>query len=875
MENNKRKADAVTILGLDTATPDLNVKDGLCEVLNNLRYKADGWRNIPPFKNYLKVSNSQKYRVLYKHPATEENKYIAVVDNATSSNLYELYHATDSSGVVSFKQSQTLLSHAATKYEITHFGNVLIVQTSPQSEVFYFVWEKGKYRRYQVPNPVSLSYTVERMKIAPNYWNYENTGCTTTFLPIMFNRAITAASWRIYNITKNETIALTNDGTNNFWFGEMALFVAFKMIDGTTLSPSMPIIIESYYHDGWAAHPEVCKNRIDSNDDNIYLELCLDNIYYKPLTLELFKSQIAHNRSYLRIKPTLKIELNDTDIDTNLIDRVTVYGTRISHPYDYKTIATGSLNDHVQWLKENSGEKVKRITHTELFGDNKDIMKEPFYFIKDIKIENFKNGVYNLEIGNDLMKDIEQNTVYEPNQSLHSMNGSVYHEYNNRIHMGDIQTVLFSGYAPKDFLSESSTTNQDTYVVIGVNANNKTYYVNQKASKGATRYRTYSYQRDNLKILSYPDYRATEWNIYSIDKSNSLVYHRDKKELEPSAALNIAFYVRPSVDTQKYPIIRDFTGGGSASSIPDDKTIRETNRVQVSALNNLFNLPFDLSYFVGARTATIQAFDTVADQLSDSKFGEFPMYVFTDDGVWAMQNGTNDIVYSNIIPINHDKIINKNTVAAAYNVFYITNRGLMALKGKYATLLSQPINDKANNIMLDYLKDADLYFQHLNNEIIIHNESYNYAYLYSIDGGLWSTRDFAGRKINTDFVVDSTNTLYHFEEELPDVLTKCSLITRPIKFGTSEFKRLETLIVRLQSDISSQQIEVKIEGSNDLKEWEVLRFEKIASGRDITIRRTPLSCKYYRFTLNMAVTGYLTLNYFHTELYHRFLHRLR
>lgn len=71
----------------------------------------------------------------------------------------------------------------------------------------------------------------------------------------------------------------------------------------------------------------------------------------------------------------------------------------------------------------------------------------------------------------------------------------------------------------------------------------------------------------------------------------------------------------------------------------EDDVYTEPNRVQVSALNNLFSQPFANSYRVGLNEETIFAIATVVDELSATRFGAFPLYVFTDRGVWSLESG--------------------------------------------------------------------------------------------------------------------------------------------------------------------------------------------------------------------------------------------
>ena len=142
----------------------------------------------------------------------------------------------------------------------------------------------------------------------------------------------------------------------------------------------------------------------------------------------------------------------------------------------------------------------------------------------------------------------------------------------------------------------------------------------------------------------------------------------------------------------------------------DDDTYIETNRVQVSATNNLFSLPFANSYRFGVSEERIIAIATVVDELSATRFGAFPLYVFTDRGVWSLESGTGEVLYSNILPVNHDQIINPNTCTALETVFYITSRGVHNLRGRSSQLISRQI-ERYTGELTEYLKTAQICFQ--------------------------------------------------------------------------------------------------------------------------------------------------------------------
>ena len=101
------------------------------------------------------------------------------------------------------------------------------------------------------------------------------------------------------------------------------------------------------------------------------------------------------------------------------------------------------------------------------------------------------------------------------------------------------------------------------------------------------------------------------------------------------------------------------------------------------------------------------------------------------------------------------------------------------------------------------------------------------------------------------------------------------MVTRPLKVGTTDYKRLESLILRLHS-LKLQPIRLVVEGSTDLKAWTKLRDTDYKdTDRDIRLLRFPASMRYLRVTLEASVAAQLEFTQFDMEYYLRFLHRLR
>jgi hypothetical protein len=105
--------------------------------------------------------------------------------------------------------------------------------------------------------------------------------------------------------------------------------------------------------------------------------------------------------------------------------------------------------------------------------------------------------------------------------------------------------------------------------------------------------------------------------------------------------------------------------------------------------------------------------------------------------------------------------------------------------------------------------------------------------------------------------------------------TSFALTTRPIKLGSMELKRAETIIVRFECP-TEQTLNVEVEGSIDTQNWKTLRkLEGVQTNKDIVIRRTPCSVKYLRFNIDGNVTDDIRILAFEIEYYNRWMRKMR
>lgn len=129
------------------------------------------------------------------------------------------------------------------------------------------------------------------------------------------------------------------------------------------------------------------------------------------------------------------------------------------------------------------------------------------------------------------------------------------------------------------------------------------------------------------------------------------------------------------------------------SGIDDSGTYDDSNRVQVSETDDVFSYPSQNSYRAGSIENRIISANSVYGQVTEQKFGMFPVYLFTKEGIYIMEQGTGDILYSNVSKVNDDVLSDRRSLCNAGDmVAYTTLDGLRLIQGRE----SRQVSDMAN-----------------------------------------------------------------------------------------------------------------------------------------------------------------------------------
>lgn len=287
-----------------------------------------------------------------------------------------------------------------------------------------------------------------------------------------------------------------------------------------------------------------------------------------------------------------------------------------------------------------------------------------------------------------------------------------------------------------------------------------------------------------------------------------------------------------------------------------NKTIKEirNSSLKVSAVDNPFYFPTAQTYkFEGE----IKGLASNAEAISTGQFGQYPLFVFTDTGIWAMQVDTSGQgAYTTQSPFSRE-VCNGAICPVSGGVVFATDKGVMAISGGQVTDLSAVLDgfevdffhynaDMWNAIFAKagkgvvnpvpirkYIKGAVIAYNYHYNEIIVSNKALfqeggvPYSYVYSLTNKVWSVIDvvfdLTTNKYPELVVFDKGDgKMYTFEDGAAK--NKVVAITRPFTLGSFDYKRLRQTALRCTFD---GQLNFYLLGSNDGAEFKCITGKEV------------------------------------------------
>lgn len=412
-------------------------------------------------------------------------------------------------------------------------------------------------------------------------------------------------------------------------------------------------------------------------------------------------------------------------------------------------------------------------------------------------------------------------------------------EYNSRLHVYHSSVLLRKPTHPKDCLNYISAPDDNkisTYVYLATNDGIKSVQrIEDSSVNGAWFY--------------YPDSRAYKAVFYLEDNAGNIL-GVSEIDLKRHDFLNGAYWFAGSYcDKLTF-------GEPSEHNLPkpdtDNDSISTKSTIYVSEINCPFVFKSISAVTVGAQE--VIALSTAAKALSQGQFGQFPLYAFTDEGIWALELSSTGS-YTAKQPITRDVSIHPQGITQIDSaVLFPSARGIMLISGSTATCISDTIkNDAPFDILklphmdklhamlghnadtclstapfLKFISECGMLYDYVHQRVIVYNPKYTYAYVYSLKskewGMMYSTIEVGINSYPEALAVDHDGTVLNFSS-MKGEKTKGLFVTRPIKLETPDvLKTMDTVIQR--GHFQKGHVQSVLYGSRDLYNWHLVWSSK-------------------------------------------------
>ena len=377
------------------------------------------------------------------------------------------------------------------------------------------------------------------------------------------------------------------------------------------------------------------------------------------------------------------------------------------------------------------------------------------------------------------------------------------------------------------------------------------------------------------------------------------VYNVATLNLKTHPFLNGAYWLAESLD--------DDMPTDATSTTIEETTVNDTclypNAVLLSEVDNPF--AFLPSRMVTVGVNRIISMAAAVQALSQGQFGQFPLYAFTSEGVWALEVNSEG-AYSAKQPITRDVCTNAKAITQIDNaVLFVAQRGIMCIAGATTECISTEIDNddrpfaKSLPVMQgiinqtnlnhldtprldmenidcipfrDFIDSCRMLYDYPRQRIIVYNPAYQYQYVYSLEEKSWGMMAYTVvdhlNAYPNALALDADDNLVDFSACLP--AAKTLLVTMPFKLDLPDTHKTVDAVYQ-RGFFTRNAISQVLYASNDLHHWHYVWSS--GNERLTGFRGTPY--KFFCLAVTAHLNDYEQLFGFSASFTPRLTNRLR
>lgn len=593
--------------------------------------------------------------------------------------------AVDNSSKVLFDGS-ILLSNVGEVKDITSLGNTLVIATT--ENVYYFLYRHSSKSYTTLGNTIpfpTVEITAKHIIEKSGVFNVITRQTTDQpSLELMFG-----SEWNDPKNTYN--ILMTNQ--LNTRYSEVSLFSSrfnqailvrygIKLYDGSYIT-SIPYLVSPENISGFS---------------NVKAEYNFDEGYDssdKPLNIE--SVDVTYTiRSY---KPTCKLlDFNKNDIANwkDIIQSIDIFfSTQIPRKLD-----SIRVNNVVKEYDFASAD----ITFPTEYDEEQIISKSDFRLVGSYAFD--KEDDINALLEGVTFEPTNDTDLINNNVALDPLKEKMNSEYivprklttfNSRLVACDVIKQVTSG--SKTFMSASGTNHNSTQWTIR-------YFINETMGDCEVLARN---------VDGHP-YLTAEvpygWICYPNPNCTQVVISQGSKSIRVAMKahpwLNCSYAYLGQMPLATY-LSEDAAEAETNRTQPESAGLDEPNKLYVTSSDNPFTFPISGIHSFDNKIVGVAISSA---PLSQGQFGQYPLYVFTEDGIWAMETGA-DGSFVTSKPLSREVCTNPDSITSIDNaVVFVTKKGAMLIQGADVVNLSTYMNGKhysPNENAIDLIEQQDEY----------------------------------------------------------------------------------------------------------------------------------------------------------------------
>lgn len=425
------------------------------------------------------------------------------------------------------------------------------------------------------------------------------------------------------------------------------------------------------------------------------------------------------------------------------------------------------------------------------------------------------------------------------------MSAKFIYAYNSRLNLANIRRGFFEGF---DFFMPYDYSGETHYY----------YYVRIKLDNGYSVVRhpatgSFSTKQKLGYYFYYPDPRADYVTIIETsDQGGGISINRTALDapLKEHPGLHGAYFFHgiPVEPSNTDPVYNTQTLPGSYLLATSEELY---NQIATSEVNNPF--VFTAAGYNTIGNGKIMAMSTLTQALSQGQFGQYPLLVFSTDGIWAMSvDGTG--LFQSIHPMSREVCNNSGSITQTDGaVFFTSKKGLMVVVGSQVRCVSEQLSGKTGGFSVgnvSVVKDMGHFGSFLEHCFIAydyrdsllwlfdgatHNgvKGLRYCYVYAIRSETFAKYDFGADIITSvcndypDYLLQSGGSAFSLtgRSDINADATEYSgtVLTRPMKFDNALALKNIRRMQNVRRFTADGAVSVRVFASNDLSVWSELQ----------------------------------------------------